>query len=111
MTRAWYGISSTGGQAGAVIIKLIGMAGPENQDAIKTLEKDRFVDDLFGDETREGVDIQVRGTTNILGRGGFSLKFVSTVELNPVIKLTLKEKLSRCLGTSVILNLIYYLRV
>ena len=43
-TRAWYGISSTGGQAGPAIIKLIGMAGPENQNAVETLEKDRFVD-------------------------------------------------------------------
>ena len=44
MTWAWYGIFSTGGQAGAAIIKLIGMAGPENQNAVETLEKDRFVD-------------------------------------------------------------------
>ena len=27
ITRAWYGISSTGGQAGAAIIKLINMHG------------------------------------------------------------------------------------
>ena len=61
MTRAWYGISCTGGKAGAAIIKLIGMAGSEDQDAVKTLEKDRFVDDLLGgEETREGVDKQVR---------------------------------------------------
>ena len=64
MTRAWYGISNTGGQAGATITKLISMA------------KDRFVDDLLGgSETREDVDKQIQGTTNILGRGGFSLKF------------------------------------
>ena len=57
MTRAWYGISSTGGQAGAAIIKLVSMAGSEDQDAVETLEKDRFVDNLLGgSETREGVD-------------------------------------------------------
>ena len=57
MTRAWYGISSTGGQAGAAIIKLVSMAGSEDQDAVETLEKDRFVDNLLGEsETREGVD-------------------------------------------------------
>ena len=77
ITRAWSGISSTGGKAGAAIIKLIGMAGPEEQDAVETLEKDIFVDDLLGgDETREGVNIQVYGTTNICSRGRFSLKFV-----------------------------------
>ena len=53
MTRAWYGISSTGGQAGAAIIELISMAGPEDQDAIETLEKDRFVDDLLGWRRKE----------------------------------------------------------
>ena len=70
MTRAWYGISSTGGQAESAIIKLISMAELEDQAAMETLEKDRFVDDLLGgDKTREGVDKQIHGTTNILGRG------------------------------------------
>ena len=79
MTRAWYGISSTGGQAGAAIIKLIGMAGRENQDAVETMEKEIFVDDLLErDETRGAVDKQILGTTNILGRGGFSLKVYSS---------------------------------
>ena len=77
MTRAWYGISSTGGQAGATFIKLISMAEAEGLEAVETLEKDRFVDDLLGgNETREGVKLQVDGTTTILGRGGFSLKFI-----------------------------------
>ena len=60
MTRAWYGISSTGGQARAAIINLISMAEEDNQEAVETLEKDRFVDDLLGgNETREGVKLQV----------------------------------------------------
>ena len=71
MTRAWYGISSTGGQAGAAIIKLINMAEEKDKGAVETLEKDRFVDDLLGgDETRDGVNLQVDGTTAILGKGG-----------------------------------------
>ena len=74
MTRAWYGISSTGDQAGAAIIKLIDMAKSTDIKAVETLEKDRFVDDLLGgNETIEGVKLQVKGTTTILGRGGFSL--------------------------------------
>ena len=56
MTRAWYGISSTGGQSGAAITKLITLSGPKDQDAVQTLEKDWFLDDLLeGDETTEGV--------------------------------------------------------
>ena len=45
MTRAWYGIFSTGGQAGAAIIKLINMAeGKDKKDkgAVETQEKDRL---------------------------------------------------------------------
>ena len=57
MTRVWHGIFITGGQAGAAIIKLIGMAGSEDQDAVETLETDSFIEDLLGgDETREEVD-------------------------------------------------------
>ena len=72
MTIAWYGKSSIGGQAGAAIVKLITLAGPEDQEAVQTLEKDWFVDDLLrGDETEEEVERQVHGTTNSLGKGGF----------------------------------------
>ena len=72
MTRAWYGISSTGGQAGAGIINLITM-----DQKIKMLYKPwKKIDLLGGDETREGVEKQVQGTTNIFGKGGFSLKFI-----------------------------------
>ena len=69
MSRAWYGISSTGGQDGAAISKLTTRADPSNQDAIQTLEKDQFVDDLLGEEeTRDRVKKQVQGTKNILGK-------------------------------------------
>ena len=43
---------STGGQAGAAIIKLIGMAGLDDQKAVETLEKERFVDDLLGGDEK-----------------------------------------------------------
>ena len=45
-------MSSTGGQAGAAVIKLINMAEEEDKDAVETM--DIFVDDLLGEnETRE----------------------------------------------------------
>ena len=69
MIRAWYGLSNTGGQAGAVILKLVDFAKDEDRDAVETLEKDRFVDDLLGgEETKEGVDKQVSGITRMLSR-------------------------------------------
>ena len=75
------------------------MAGPEDQDAVETLEKDRFVDDLLGgEETREGVDNQFLGTTNILGRGGFSLKFVVNSGIKPCDKASFKRETFKMLG-------------
>ena len=99
MTRGWYGISSTGGQAGAAVIKLISMAGSEDQDAVETLEKDKFLDDLLGgNETKEGVDKQIQGTTNILGRGGFSLKFLVHSGVKPCDKASSDGETVKMLG-------------
>ena len=99
MTRVWYGISSTGGQGGAAIIKLIGMAEAEDLSAVETLEKDRFVDDLLGgNETRGGVKLQVDGITTILGRGGFSLKFIIHSRIKPCEKASSDGKSVKLLG-------------
>ena len=99
MTQACYGISSTSGQAGAAIIKLISMAGTEDLSAVETLEKDRFVDDLLGgNETREGVKLQVDGTTSILGRGGFSMKFIVNRGVKPCEKASSYGETVKMLG-------------
>ena len=87
MTRSWYGISSTGGQAGAAFTKLINLASSEEQEAVQTLEKDRFVDDLLGGaETKDGVKKQVFGTTSVLEKGGFSLNFIYHSGVKPCDK-------------------------
>ena len=45
---------------------LVGMAETEDLSAMEALEKDRFVDDLLGgNETREGMNLQVNGTCYI----------------------------------------------
>ena len=99
MTRAWYGISSTGGQAGAAILKLVDLAEDEDKDDVETLEKDRFVDDLLGgEETREGVDKQVSGITRMLSRGGFNLKFVVNSGVKPCDKASSDGKTVKMLG-------------
>ena len=41
---------------------------------------------LGGNEMREGVNLQVNGTTTLLGRGGFSLKFVIHSGVKPCEK-------------------------
>ena len=44
------------------------MAGTEDLNVVETLEKDRFVDYLLGgNEPSEGVKLQVKETTSILG--------------------------------------------
>ena len=99
MTRAWYGISSTGGQAGAAILKLVDFAEEEDREAVETLEKDRFVDDLLGgEETREGVNKQVDGIVRMLGRGGFNLKFVVNSGVKPCEKASSDGETVKMLG-------------
>ena len=55
---------------------------------IYSVERDIFVDDLLGgEETREDVDKQVRGTIKILGWGGFGLKFVINNGIKPILRM------------------------
>ena len=70
------------------------------------------MDDLLRvDETREGVDKQVRGTTTILGRGGFSLKFIVHSRAKPCDKASSDGQTVKMLGCSGQLRLIYFLWV
>ena len=55
---------------------------------ISSVERDRFVDDLLGgEETREDVDKQVRGTIKVLGREDLSLIFVVNNGVNPILRM------------------------
>ena len=75
------------------------MAGSEEQDVVETLETDKFVDDLLGgSETREGVDKQICGTTNILGRGRFCLKFIVHSGAKPCDKASSDGETVKMLG-------------
>ena len=63
------------------------------------MEKDRFVDDpLGGNETRKGVNLQVDRTTTILGRAGFSLKFVVHSGIKPCEKASSDGETVKMLG-------------
>ena len=86
------------------------MAGIEDLSAVKTLEKDRFVDDLLGgNEMREGVNLQVYGTTTILGWGGFSLKLVVHSGVKLCYKASSNGETVKMLGYSGQQNLTCYL--
>ena len=54
MVRAWYGIVSTGGQAGFALDKLTELMADEFPEAYKTLRENQYVDDLLsGDQDEE----------------------------------------------------------
>ena len=75
------------------------MAGADDLSAVETLEKDRFIDDLLGgNETRGGVKLQVDGITTILGRGGFSLKFIIHSRIKPCEKASSDGETVKMLG-------------
>ena len=78
MTRAWYGVSSTGNQAAVALKRLAELGKTEYPLAFDLLTRDIYVDDVAGgadsDEAREK---QIEQTESVLGSGGFSLKFVA----------------------------------
>ena len=78
---------------------MVDLAEEEARDAVETLEKDRFIDDLLGgEETREGVDKQVNGITRMLSRGGFNLKFVVNSGVKPCEKASSDGETVKMLG-------------
>ena len=77
MVRAWYGIVSTGGQAGYALDKLTEMMADEFPEAYRTLRENRYVDDLLsGAQDKESREKQITAVQEVLKRGGFNLKFV-----------------------------------
>ena len=78
MRRGWYGIISTGPQAGVALNK----AGRDHQfshpDGSKVLLNDVFVDDInSGKDTKEECKQQVKEVQDILGHIGMKLKYVA----------------------------------
>ena len=77
MVRAWYGVCSTGGQAGYAIDKLVSLLEKQHPEAVIPLKSNRYVDDLLsGSHTREGREKEIDAVRAVLKRGGFALKFV-----------------------------------
>ena len=77
MTRAWYGVASTGNQAGIALEFLANTLHVEYPAAVGPLTKCRYVDDVIsGAHTAKELEEQVRQSQECLARGGFSLKYV-----------------------------------
>ena len=71
MVQAWYGIVSTGGQAGYALDRLTEMMAEEFPEAYKTL-----VDLLSGAKDEESRERRISAVQEVLLRGGFNLKFI-----------------------------------
>ena len=77
MTRAWYGISPVGNQAGEALRQLTSILEDSYPEAKRIVESDLYVDDVFtGGHTDEDVENQVSQVKSALGKGGFSLKYI-----------------------------------
>ena len=78
MLVAWYGVVPTGNQA-CYAIETIANAAPQDADDAKdALLYHRYVDDILsGADDEEGREAQIAQVQELLGTGGFKLKFVA----------------------------------
>ena len=77
MTRAWYGISPVGNQAGESLGQLTSTLEDSHPEAKRIVDEDLYVDDAYsGASTDEEVNEQIRQVKDALGQGGFTLKYV-----------------------------------
>jgi len=84
MTRAWYGVTSTGNQSGVGLERLAEMKKDELPLAVGPLTDDRYVDDLAsGADDAATREEQIQQTVDCLAAGGFSVKYVARSGLPP----------------------------
>ena len=77
MLRAWYGVISTGGQAGFALDRLAELGKDDFPNAKACLDRDRYVDDIMsGCNSIEDREQQIIEVKNLLAKAGFSLKYV-----------------------------------
>jgi hypothetical protein len=77
MVRAWYGVISTGSQAGFALDNLAEQGKLKYPDAKSSLERDRYVDDILsGADTEQKRQGQIDQVQELLDTAGFSLKYL-----------------------------------
>jgi competence transcription factor ComK len=99
MSRAWYGVSSTGNQAGVAIEFLAHQFKEVHPAAHSVLLTSRYVDDILsGAESEEQLEEQIRQTQECLKAGGFTLKYVARSGHKPPPKAAADGVHVGCLG-------------
>jgi hypothetical protein len=101
MSRAWYGVSSTGNQAGVAIEFLAHQFRETYPDAFTALISSRYVDDILSGANSEAeLESQILQTQECLKAGGFSLKYVARSGQKPPSKASVNGTSVGCLGLS-----------
>ena len=78
MTRAWYGVSSTGNQAAVALRRLACLNKEDSPLAFDMLTNNIYVDDVVGGaDSKEAREEQILQTEQVLSSGGFSVKFIA----------------------------------
>ena len=99
MVRAWYGVVSTGNQAGYALDKLAEEGKDKFPAAKHCLTKDRYVDDILsGADTEEERNNQISQVQDLLSTAGFSLKYVVLSGMKPDIKASSDGETVKLLG-------------
>ena len=101
MTRAWYGVSSTGNQAAVALKRLAELGKDEFPLAFDMLTGSIYVDDVVGGaDSPEAREEQIRQTERVLATGGFSMKFVARSGHPPPEGASTDGRTVGCLGLS-----------
>ena len=76
MIVAWYGVASSGNQAGFALEELARLLKADLPLAFIIITEDTYVDDMIGGaETEEECDEQIRQVIHVLQAGGFTTKY------------------------------------
>ena len=99
MTRAWYGVSCTGNQAGVALERLAHQFKDVHPAAYSVLISSRYVDDvLSGADSEEELEEQIRQTQECLKAGGFTMKYIARSGQKPPPKASADGVHVGCLG-------------
>lgn len=100
MESVWYGVTSSGNQAGIAVTTLGNLGKEEHPAAEEPLSPNsRFVDDVGSTSaTAEEREEQIHAVRSVLGMGGFSLKFIVRSGVAPDEKASADGKTVKLLG-------------
>ena len=99
MTVAWYGVTSTGSQAGCAIERVVQEGAEEYPMSVKCLTTRRYIDDLApGAQTRGERQIQEDQSLSLLGTIGLIVKYIVRSGEDPCEKASSDGKSVKLLG-------------